>query len=191
MELLAAHGPDGFTIDEVLVASGTSASSLYHHFGNREGLVLAAQAERYRRLAKREDRRNLDGGNGAQTTEAFFDYIVVQLRRIVTDPANRDVRRSRLQVAARALDAPELAQKTRHSQEAMLAAITEMFDDAQARGLINHELDTRAYSAWFHGMTLGRTISEDGPVDAEAWLRIAVPAALAPLQPTARPIQDA
>jgi len=185
MEMLAAHGPDGFTIDEVLIASGASASSLYHHFGNREGLVLAAEAERYRQLAKREDRRNLDGGHQAHTTEEFFEYLAVQLRRIVTDPATREVRRSRLQVAARALDAPDLAQKTSRSQEAMLAAIAEMFHDAQARGLINQQVDANAYAAWFHGMTLGRTFTEDGPIDAEAWLEIAIPAALAPLRPLA------
>lgn len=184
MELVATHGPDGFTVDEVLVASGASVSSLYHHFGNREGLVLAAEAERFRQLAKHEDRRNLEGGHGASTTEEFFAYIEVQLRRIATDPATRDARRSRFQVAARALDAPELAQKTRRSQRLMLAAIAEMFTDVQARGLINPELDVDAYAAWFHGMTLGRTISEDGPIDAEAWLRIAVPAALAPLRLT-------
>ena len=34
-------------------------------------------------------------------------------------------------------------------------------------------------------MTLGRTITEDGPVDAESWLQIAIPAALAPLRPAA------
>src|SRR5690606_17309469 len=46
VRLLAERGPDGFTIDDVLVESDTSASSLYHHFGSREGLL--AEAERYR-----------------------------------------------------------------------------------------------------------------------------------------------
>jgi len=182
IKLLDKRGADGFTIDDVLVESSASASSLYHHFRSREGLLVAAQAERYRRMAKGEDVRNLDGGHVAQTTDEFFGYIAGQLRRIVTDPANREVRRSRLQVAAQALDAPELAEKTRRSQQSMLDVITAMFDEAQARGLINPDLDTRAYSAWFHGMTLGRTFTEGGPVDAESWLRIAIPAALAPLR---------
>jgi AcrR family transcriptional regulator len=183
MELLDERGPDGFTIDDVLVRSDASASSLYHHFGNREGLVLAAQSERYRQTLRREDRGNLEGGYAAETTEEFFAYVSDQLRRIVTDPATREARRNRLEVAARALHSSELAEGARKYQARFLDTITAMFDDAQARGLIDRALDTRAYCAWFHGMTLGRTIVEDGDVDAESWLAIAIPAALAPLRP--------
>jgi AcrR family transcriptional regulator len=181
--MLDARGVDGFTIDEVLVESGTSSSSLYHHFGSRHALLIAAQEESYRRTARGEDRRNLDGGLAATTTEEFLDYIASQLRRIATDPATRSVRRNRLGAAARSLASPELAAQTAAVQEKMLDAIALMFDDAQARGLINPRLDTRAYAAWFHGMTLGRTVTEAGSVDSEAWLAVAIPAALAPLRP--------
>lgn len=183
MELLDERGPDGFTIDDVLVRSDTSASSLYHHFGNRDGLVLAAEGERYRQTMMREDRGNLDGGFAARTTEELFDFVAAQLRRIATDPDNRQVRRDRFAVVGRALTSPRLAAGARSYQERMLDVIVEVFDDAQARGLIDQDLDTRAYCAWFHGMTLGRTATEGGTVDGEAWLRVAIPAALAPLLP--------
>lgn len=183
--MLDERGPDGFTVDEVLVESGTSSSSLYHHFGSRRGLLVAAQEESYRRLARREDRGNLDGGLGATTTEEFLDYVAGQIERIVTDPANRAVRRTRLAVAARSLASPELAAQTAAVQERMLDAIAAMFDGAQARGLIDRTLDTRAYAAWFHGMTLGWTVTEAGSVGTQAWLAVAIPAALAPLRPPA------
>ena len=184
--MLDERGVDGFTIDEALVASGTSSSSLYHHFGSRQGLLVAAQEESYRRAARGEDRRNLDGGLRATTTKEFLDYVASQLKRIVTDPATRSVRRSRLAAAALSLKSPELAAQTAAVQEKMFDAIADMFDDAQARGLINPRLDTRAYAAWFHGMTLGRTITEAGSIDSEAWLAVAIPAALAPLRPSAQ-----
>lgn len=180
--MLEQRGVDGFTIDEVLLESGTSSSSLYHHFGSRHGLLIAAQDESYRRAARAEDRRNLDGGLHAATPEEFLDYVAGQLRRIVTDPATRSVRRNRLAAAARSLASPELAAQTAAVQEKMLGAIADMFEDAQVRGLINPQLDTRAYAAWFHGMTLGRTITEGGSIDNEAWLAVAIPAALAPLR---------
>jgi AcrR family transcriptional regulator len=183
--MLEERGPDGFTVDEVLVESGTSSSSLYHHFGSRHGLLIAAQDESYRRVARAEDARNLDGGLGATTTEEFLAYVASQLRRIVTDPANLVVRRTRLAAAARSLASPELAAQTVAVQERMFDAIVVMFDSAQARGLIDPQLDTRAYAAWFHGMTLGRTVTEAGSVDSEAWLAVAIPAALAPLRPSA------
>lgn len=180
--MLEARGPDGFTIDEVLVQSHTSSSSLYHHFGSREKLLVAAQEESYRRAARAEDRHNLDGGHAASTSAEFADYVALQLRRIVTEPANRSRRRYRLGVAARSLESPDLATKVVETQHKLIDAIAEMFASAQDRGLINPNLDTRAYSAWFHGMTLGRTITEIGYTDTEAWLAVAIPAALAPLQ---------
>jgi hypothetical protein len=148
-------------------------------------LLIAAQDESYRRVARAEDARNLDGGLGATTTEEFLAYVASQLRRIVTDPANLVVRRTRLAAAARSLASPELAAQTVAVQERMFDAIVVMFDSAQARGLIDPQLDTRAYAAWFHGMTLGRTVTEAGSVDSEAWLAVAIPAALAPLRPPA------
>jgi len=185
--MIEEWGLDGFTVDELLVESGTSSSSLYHHFGSREGLLIAAQEERYRRLARGEDLRNLDGGLAATTTEEFLAYVARQIERIVTDPANRAVRRSRLEAAARSMASPELATRTAAVQEMMFDVIAAMFDVAQARGLIDLGLDTRAYAAWFHGMTLGRTVTEAGSVGTDAWLAVAIPAALAPLRPSAQP----
>ena len=185
IRLIEERGPDGFTVEDILIESGTSSSSLYHHFGSRQGLVNAAQDESYRRLARQEDRANLEGGFGASTSEEFLGYVTDQLVRIVTDPQNRVVRRTRLEVAARSLGSPALAEQTYDVQERMFDVIAAMFASAQERGLINPDLDTRAYAAWFHGMTVGRTITESGSVDTEAWLSVAIPAALAPLRPPA------
>lgn len=183
VRMIDERGLNGFTIDEVLIESHTSSSSLYHHFGSREGLLVAAQDERYRRLARGEDLRNLDGGLAATSTEQFLDYVARQIERIATDPATRAVRRSRLEAAARSLTSPELAGRTAEVQERMFDAIAAMFHAAQERGLIHPGLDTRAYAVWFHGMTLGRTITEGGSVGNEAWMAVAIPAALAPLYP--------
>ena len=185
VRMIEELGVDGFTVDEILVQSHTSSSSLYHHFGSRKALLVAAHDELYRRLARGEDLRNLDGGLDATSTEQFLDYIARQIERIVTDPANRTVRRSRLEAAGRSLASPELATRTIAVQERMVDAIAAMFDAAQARGLIHPELDTRAYAVWFHGMTLGRTVTEGGSVSNERWLAVAIPAALAPLYPPA------
>lgn len=182
VELLEARGVDGFTVEDVLIESGTSSSSLYHHFGNRQGLLQAARRESYRRLAHREDRAQLAGGYEATTPEAFLAYVVEQVERIVTDPVNRSARRTRLEVAVEAFSSPELAAQTRDVQEQMFGVVAAMYDDAKARGLVNPDLDSLAYAIWFHGAVLGRTATENGSVSTEAWLSVAIPAALAPLR---------
>lgn len=184
IDLLERRGAERFTVEEVLIESDTSASSLYHHFGSRQGLLVAVEEERYRRGLRAEDRGNLEGGFAATTTEEFFEFVAGQLRRIATDPGIVTVRRERLQVAARALDSPDLASRTASAQARLIDEVAACFAAAKARGLINAHLDSRAYSAWFHGLTLGRAFTEDS-LDAEAWLAIAIPAALAPLRPTA------
>lgn len=128
-------------MEEVLIESDTSASSLYHHFGSRQGLLVAVEDERYRRGLRAENRENLEGGLAATTTEEFFEYVANQLRRIATDPASVAVRRARLQVAARALDSPDLASRTTSAQARLIDEVAKTFADAQARGLVNADLD--------------------------------------------------
>src|SRR5690349_13658729 len=99
--LLEERGADGLLLEDVLAEADASAGSLYHHFGSRDGLLVAAEEERYRTQFRNEDPANLDDGFSAKTTEEFFAYLTAQIRRIVTDPANVPVRRNRLKIAAR------------------------------------------------------------------------------------------
>ena len=179
---IAERGIDGFRIEDVLSRAYASASSLYHHYGSREQLVIAAEKARYKRMAVSEDRGNLDAGYAATTHEEFLAYLADQLRRVVTDPANEVVRRDRLAVTAGGLTRPDLAERIGQLQNQMFAAIAELFDWAKARGLINPELDTVAYCAWFHGMAIGHLVTRSSVVDTERWLSVALPAALAPLR---------
>jgi TetR/AcrR family transcriptional regulator, transcriptional repressor for nem operon len=45
-ELIAEHGVDHFSLDDVRTAAGASKSQLYHYFSDREALVEAAVARR-------------------------------------------------------------------------------------------------------------------------------------------------
>ena len=181
VELIDARGAERVTVDEVLIAADASASSLYHHFGNREGLLAAVEAERYRRGWSGQ-RRRLQEGEDASTPEEFLAYIESEIRRIATDPETAATRRKRLEVAARAIGSPELAASKSALQAQVVDALGAMFESARQRGLINADLDARAYGAWYSGMLLGRVFTEDGTLDAEAWLSVALPAALAPLR---------
>lgn len=45
-ELVAEHGVEGTSLDEVLAAAGVSKGQLYHYFADRDALVAAAVARR-------------------------------------------------------------------------------------------------------------------------------------------------
>lgn len=182
IEEIAARGIDGFRIEDVLTRAFASASSLYHHYGSREQLVIAAEKARYKRMAVSEDRANLEVGYAATTAEEFLDYLAGQLRRVVTDPSNEVVRRDRLSVTAGALSRPELAARIGDLQSQMFSVIAELFDWAKTKGFIDPALDSVAYCAWFHGMAIGHLVTRSSTVDTERWLSVALPAALAPLR---------
>jgi TetR/AcrR family transcriptional regulator len=49
IEMVEARGEAGLRVDEVATLAGVTKPMVYRYFGDREGLVIAVQAERYRR----------------------------------------------------------------------------------------------------------------------------------------------
>ncbi|MEN9821890.1 MAG: hypothetical protein RLZ04_316 [Actinomycetota bacterium] len=182
VDLLRTHGMAGFRIDQVLNASDASASSLYHHFGDRNGLIRETSRLIHRELVMSEDAQHLDRGFAAETHQEFCDYIEGELRRAATCAVNRERRARRIQLMSQAIgDRPTHARETEF-QVLMTSTIADVFEFAKLKGIINHELDSFAYCAWFQGALLGQLLTDAVQSDVERWLAIAVPAALAPLR---------
>ena len=185
--VLRTRGADAVRIDDILVTANASASSLYHHFGDRKGLIQAAAAVVREQLAASEDPGHLDDGFAATTHDEFCDYIVRELRRAATSDVNRRRRLQRVRLAAASIGGPPTDDS--QFQTLMTSTIAELFEDAKARHLINPELDSFAYCAWFQGMLLGQLLTESTQADAERWLEVASPAALAPLRFVVPPME--
>jgi len=182
LSIVGAGPVADLTVEQVQLKAGTSTSSIYHYFGNRQGLLAAVEKERYRRLALAEDRRRLDVGADSQSAEEFLQFIADELVRIATDPDAVEVREQRLRVAAASLDDDDVFERMSIIQAEMFRVIGALISDGQRRGLVNPDIDPVAYCAWFHGMTLGRTVTERTYTNVDAWLAVALPAALAPLR---------
>ncbi|MEY4174029.1 MAG: hypothetical protein RI900_1194 [Actinomycetota bacterium] len=179
---LRKSGTSGFRVEDVLLAAQASPSSLYHHFGNRAGLMRAAAAAIHLNLVLSEDQNALDLGRQIVTHDEFCAYIEAQLRRSAESADNRRRRTERIKLGAAALgDGVHGATDTKF-QRMMTAMIAEMMDAAQQKGIINPHLDTVAYCAWFQGALLGQLLMESVQPDVERWLSVAIPAALAPLR---------
>jgi AcrR family transcriptional regulator len=182
LSIVGAGPVADLTVEQVQLKAGASTSSIYHYFGNRQGLLAAVEKERYRRLALAEDRGRLEVGADSHSAEEFLRFIADELVRIATDPAAVEVREQRLRVAAAALDDDDVFERMSIIQAEMFRVIGELVADGQRRGLVNPAIDPVAYCAWFHGMTLGRTVTERTFTNVDAWLAVAIPAALAPLR---------
>jgi AcrR family transcriptional regulator len=85
---LAVHdeaGPDGFTVQAVVAASGVSLGSLYHHFGSFDGLAAALYARCMAELLDEivmslERARTARGGVRAVVT-AYLRFVEAQPRQ--------------------------------------------------------------------------------------------------------------
>ena len=108
--------------------------------------------------------------------------MAAQLARIITDPAVREMRRARVVVTADAVHQPELRTDLARAQELYLDVLEGLVVGAQGRGLVNPELDGRAYAAWHHAMCMGSSLVELSFDEPERWLAVAIPASLAPLR---------
>jgi AcrR family transcriptional regulator len=179
---LDEHGVAGFRISKVLEEAHASQGSLRHHFSDREGLIRAAEFERFFRLAISEPDEQLRIVDQIATNDEFCDFIALQLTRLATDPDIVRIRKSRISVYANALERAELLTSIMWLQDGYLAAQADVLKRAQERGIINPELDPYDYVAFFHGLALGRTFSEFNVDEPERWLAIAIPAATAPLR---------
>jgi len=179
---LDEHGVAGFRINKVLEEAHASQGSLRHHFSDREGLIRAAEFERFFRLAIDEPAEQLRMVDQIATNEEFCEFIALQLTRIATDPDVAMTRKSRISVYANALERPELSASIMWLQDGYLTAQADALKRAQDRGILNPELDPYDYAAFFHGLALGRTFNEFNVEEPERWLAIAIPAALAPLR---------
>jgi AcrR family transcriptional regulator len=182
LSIVGAGPVADLTVEQVQHKAGASTSSIYHYFGNRQGLLAAVEKERYRRLALGEDRRRLEVGADSQSADEFLQFIADELVRIATDPDAVEVREQRLRVAAASLDDDDVFERMSIIQAEMFRVIGALIGDGQRRGLVNPDIDPIAYCAWFHGMTLGRTVTERTYTNVDAWLAVALPAALAPLR---------
>jgi AcrR family transcriptional regulator len=179
---LETSGVAGFRIERVLAEANSSKGSFRHHFGNREGLVQAAEYERYLMLATSEQSEILDLMDALDTNDAFCSFMAAQLVRIATSDAVAKIRQARVTVFANALGRPQLMDSITWLLDIFISTQAEAVGRAQARGIVNSELDVYDYLAFFHGLTLGRTFTEGIVDDPERWLAIAIPAALAPLR---------
>ena len=175
--VLDRDGEAAIRVRDVSRAAGVSYASLYHFFGDREGMIEAAQAERYERslFALMEPLR--EDIAQARSEKSFYDAVRLGVARMWT-PERASFRRSRIEALAAMTARPGLAALIRDAQHTLNLTIAEMLKEPQRRGWVRRDLDLEMVGAWAQGMTNGRLLIEIDPerTDGDAWNRIAAEA---------------
>ena len=170
IEVIDTRGETAVRVQEIVSTVGTQIPVLYRHFGNREGLVQAAQADRLHDAITSDLRYVATLFETATTAEEFRSLVDVVLA-IASDPERADVRAKRINMLGSTYARPALTAAVAQIQSRSVDAIAEVFAPAQQQGWIRPELDLAAFAAWFAGQMLGRLLIElgDSQVDGEVW----------------------
>ena len=171
--IIEEKGESAVRISDITEQTGVSISSIYHFFTDREGLIAAAQAERYVRSIDAQLSRLREMLSG-KTSEGEVEEIALAMFALVNAPERASVRKERLSVLGSTVGRPVLAAKVAEIQDRFVRDFGALVQDAQDRGLVRKDFDATAVAAFAMGVMLGRSLIEIGPssVDEEAWNKI-------------------
>lgn len=166
IELLLRHGEGGFRIEDVIERTGISKSSLYLHFGDRDGLVGAAYVELFTTDTNRNISQALAVFEDIKTTEQLKDVLPVFVRAIANVP--HTARWNRIDVLSAARHRPEFMARIVEAQTRLNSALTEALSVQQKLGNVRKDLSAREMAVLIQGVSFGRIFRDlDNKMDRD------------------------
>lgn len=177
---IEAEGEAAVRVKELADEVGVAVTSLYHFYGSREGLIEAAQAQRYATSL-----RALTGEWEAQfrTCRTQRELRALFRRQVhdVSSAQHAGHRMAALNVMGSAHGRPRLGAAIAAEQREVVAMIAAALATPQLKGWLRRDLDLEAFAAWYLGQLTSRAMVELGPagISAGAWDRVVTEAVLA------------
>jgi AcrR family transcriptional regulator len=185
-ELLERLPEHQVTLEVIRERSGVSQGSLSHHFANREGLIAAAQVERYARSCAADEQffSRLDGPLDA--TE--FAYAMLANIDDMLSPPRRAVRWLRMSAISSAFGDDELVATLGTRYTALIDQLARYVRTAHANDVVLPEADPRSLalliSMLAQGLVLDDLMEQD--VQLAGWNHLMVCVVKTFLTPGAR-----
>lgn len=164
-------GPVKFNILHVIEESGVSRSSIYHHFGNRAGLIAAVETQRLidEMAAITETiRAVILGSDNLTQVMSIVRAVLVE----AGSAAGRKQRAHRIAVMATGQNIPMLAESMKASQKHTSSHLAETFQLGIDRGILAPFDNLLGVSELIGSLFIGRVVVdiEDDPISDAAWV---------------------
>ena len=160
--LIEAEGEAGVRVERVVEAAGFTKPVLYHHFADREDLIVAAQSERYRRSFD-DALVALEQFAGASSPDVFLDRVASALGDFTSAEGGRR-RCVRTEILGAAVGRPLLQEAIIEANRQFVASFGDFLTRARKAGLISPRRDPRDVAAWWLSVVAGRFVID---VDAD------------------------
>ncbi len=176
-------GEVGIRTHAIAADCGVTAPILYRIFGDREGLIVAAQSERYRRTYALDE-----AGIGAEIRRRVArclsrQDVIDAVRWFVSAALNadrHDVVMARIEVLGSAASRPTLREAVAEVERANIADIIRVFEVAREHGWVKPTFSGESLAAVWHGIVLASFIPVIAAdiLDRQDWVSAATEAML-------------
>ncbi|MFM7488877.1 MAG: TetR/AcrR family transcriptional regulator [Actinomycetota bacterium] len=167
---LDKYGAVKFNLDRVLEKSGVSRSSVYHHFGSRNGLIATVEVDRGLEDTLKEMEILRSFLLGSDKFERVMGYIEIALNAD-DDKAARLRRRRRIALVAASEHNKALAASLANAQSEGTAHLAETLQMMKDRGIINPTVPLPGIASAFQSLLLGRVYADITGEDQSDWVQ--------------------
>ena len=173
MTMLDGDHPDKIHVDEVLLVSGISKGSLYHHFNDFGDLIEEALVRRFTLFVDQSIAVITQLMNAATTKEEFVAGLK-KVTRLTQDPARYANRFERARALGMAGNNDRFRNGLAQEQDRITAALEDLFRESQNRGWMVPDFDPRAAAVLIQAYTLGQVINDVATVqyDNDSWIAL-------------------
>ena len=171
-----AGGEAAVRVNHIVEEAGVTPPVLYYHFGNRDGLVIAAQIERYSRQIRQDIDAIGQRVSQCQSREELQTTLVDIWEKTLV--GREESRWRRVSVVGSAFARPELETEVLRAQDEIVAGLVAVLQPCNERGWLREGIDLPSAVAWQHGLLLSRVFIERGAQQGETdeWDRLTLEA---------------
>jgi AcrR family transcriptional regulator len=152
-------GEGAVRLRDVAAVAGITEPTIYYHFANRQALVEAAHAYRFRTNLRGTLDPFLEAMRGCQSRE-HFEQIIAFLYELSFAAGREVVRATRAEIIGHSARRPGLRAEITSAMEQALGPAVELLENAQRRGWLRPDVDARAFVYWNLANITGLTFVE-------------------------------
>ena len=171
-----ASGESAVRVNHICDEAGVTPPVLYYHFGNRDGLVIAAQIERYSRRTEADIAAIARAVAQCESSDDLRQALRITWTRSLAERSESRWRRTN--VLGSAYARPELEAAVADAQDKIIEGLVEILEPCRAKGWLRPEIDLASTIAWHHSLLIGRVHIEHGSRlgNADEWDRLTLQA---------------
>jgi AcrR family transcriptional regulator len=159
VKAISKGGENNLRIVQICKETGTTAPSLYHFFGSRDGLIEAAHARRFIEAHHDLSARFADEVHMCRSKSDFIKLAHDFMSQMFADD-RKGIRSMRISVLGSAQNRRNLAKRVSESQDSVNRLAGQAFRFAQVQRWIRDDFDCDMFVVWLNGLVNAQNLIE-------------------------------